>query len=299
MSVVVGYRTGEVGLSGLHLGIDLARTLHTSLTVVTIVPQPWPTPSLARIDAEYEQWADQLAADSAAEARGRLDGLADGIDVTYQKRAHRSVSAGLIELATELEAQVLVLGSVPHLGVFGGPTTCGGVLIGSTADRLLHSAPMPLAISPHGYRSRTGAMSRITCGYSATAEGADVVRRCVKFAREYAVPVRVVTFAVRGRTMYPSEVGLHSETTVLEVWAAQAREMLEKLRTEDVVDADVALDVVTGNGWKQALASANWTDGEILALGTSPRGKIARVFLGSHSGKIVRHSPVPVLVLPG
>ena len=48
---------------------------------------------------------------------------------------------------------------------------------------------------------------------------------------------------------------------------------------------------------------ADWIDGEILALGTTPRASmregIARVFLGSHGAKILRFSPVPVLVLPG
>jgi nucleotide-binding universal stress UspA family protein len=39
-------------------------------------------------------------------------------------------------------------------------------------------------------------------------------------------------------------------------------------------------------------------DGELLAIGTSPQGAIARVFLGSKGTKIIRHSPVPVLVLP-
>ena len=56
--------------------------------------------------------------------------------------------------------------------------------------------------------------------------------------------------------------------------------------------------MVTGNGWDQALDAAEWDDGELLALGTSPQGVISRVFLGSKGAKIVRHSPVPVLVLP-
>ena len=41
------------------------------------------------------------------------------------------------------------------------------------------------------------------------------------------------------------------------------------------------------------------SDGDLLAIGTSPVGGIARVFLGSRGSKILRHSPVPVLVLPG
>ena len=56
--------------------------------------------------------------------------------------------------------------------------------------------------------------------------------------------------------------------------------------------------MVTGNGWDQALDAADWEDGELLALGTSPPARHPRVFLGSHGAKIIRHSPVPVLVLP-
>ena len=113
MTVVAGYRAGKVGLSGLHLAVRLARTLDTSLTVATVVPRPWLAPSLARIDGEYEHWADHLAADSAKEAQRYLYNLASGIEVNYFHRAHRSVSSGLIEAAEELGGQVLVLGSLP------------------------------------------------------------------------------------------------------------------------------------------------------------------------------------------
>ena len=46
------------------------------------------------------------------------------------------------------------------------------------------------------------------------------------------------------------------------------------------------------------LAIAMRNGGDILALGTTSRRSIKGVFLGSHSAKIIRHSPVPVLVLP-
>lgn len=292
MTVVVGYLAGRVGPSALQLAVRAARTLGTSLTVATIVPKRWPTPSLARVDAEYEQWVQQLAADSAKEAQRYLRTLAHGIEVTYRQGAHRSVSAGLLAVVAETDAEMVVLGSFPS-------GRRARVLIGSTADSLLHSSPVPVAISPRQYRCHTAGLTRITCGYSATSESTDVVRRCSGLARRYGVPLRVVTFAARGRTMYPPEVGLHAEAAVLEAWAAQAREMLERLRTDGIVGEDVVLQVVTGNGWQHALEATDWEEGEILALGTSPRGDIAKVFLGSHSGKIIRHSPVPVLVLPG
>ena len=292
MTVVVGYRAGEVGLSGLHLAVRAARTLSTSLTVATIVPKPWLTPSLAHVDAEYEQWADNLAADSAKEAARFLHDLIDGIEVNYVHRAHRSVSGGLLEVIEEVDAEILVLGSLPS-------GERGQVVIGSTADWLLHASPVPLAISPRGYRSHTGKLTRLTCAYSATPDTIEVVRRCFEFSERWGVPVRVITFAVRGKTMYPPEVGLDVEDSILQAWASQAREILEDLKTDGIVSADVELQVVTGRTWEDALDKADWQEGEILALGTSPRGDIRRVFLGSRGAKIIRESPVPVLVLPG
>lgn len=292
MTVVVGYRAGEVGLSGLHLAARIARTRGGSLVVATIVPRPWLAPSIARVDAEYERWAETLAAESAKEAAGFLSELADGLEVVCLHRAHGSVPGGLIEVVDEVNADVLVLGSLPS----GGR---GHVLIGSTADWLLHASRVPVAISPRTYRSHDGKLTRLTCAFSATPDGVEVVRRCLDIGERFGLPVRVITFAVRGKTMYPPEVGIAVEDQVLQAWASQAQQILEQLRTDGIVSEDVALQVVSGRSWKDALEKADWQEGEILALGTRPRGDIRRVFLGSRSTKIIRESSVPVLVLPG
>jgi nucleotide-binding universal stress UspA family protein len=292
VTVVVGYLAGKAGISALHLGVEAARTLKTSLAVVTVVPKPWTTPSQARIDAEYAQYADRLAADSAKQAGECIASLDSALDVSFHKYAHRSASGGLLDAVRDLEAEALVLGS-------SADGSLGQVVVGSTADRLLHSSPVPLAISPRGYRgSKSHGLTRITCAYPGTPESAHVVERVAAFAAQLGVPLRVITFAVRGRTMYPPEVGLDAESSILQSWAAQAREALAKLRSDGAVGDDVVLQVVTGNGWDQALDGAEWDDGELLALGTSPQGTLSRVFLGSKGAKIVRHSPVPVLVLP-
>jgi nucleotide-binding universal stress UspA family protein len=293
MTVAVGYLAGKGGRSALHLAVEAATTLQTSLTVVTVVPRPWMTPSPARIDAEYAQYAEQLAATSAKEAQQVIGALSDGLTVSYHKVAHRSVSGGLLEAIEELTPEVLVLGSAAD-------GKLGQVVVGSTADRLLHSSPVPLAISPRGYRgSKVGGLSRITAAYPGTPESLHVVDCVAALAERLDVPMRVVTFAVRGRTMYPPEVGLHAEDSILQAWAAHAREMLAQLKSDGVVGDDVVLQVVTGNGWDQALDAVDWQEGELLAIGTSPSTGIARVFLGSRASKILRHSPVPVLVLPG
>jgi nucleotide-binding universal stress UspA family protein len=293
VTVAVGYLAGKGGRSPLYLAVEAAKTLKTSLTVVTVVPRPWITPSLARIDTEYAQYAEQLAANSAKQAQECIDSIADGVEVNYHKVAHRSASGGLLEAVEELKSEVLVLGSAAD-------GKLGQVVVGSTADRLLHSSPVPMAISTRGYRgSKAGGLTRITAAYPGTPETLHVVERVAALAERLSVPMRVVTFAVRGRSMYPPEVGLRAEDSILEVLAAQARETLAQLKADGVIGKDVELQVATGNGWDEALDAADWQDGDLLAIGTSPVGGIARVFLGSRGSKILRHSPVPVLVLPG
>lgn len=293
MTVVVGYLAGKGGASALHLAVGAARTLKTSLAVATVVPRPWLTPSPARVDAEYAEYAAQLAASSAEQARTQVSALDDHLEVGFHKFAHRSVAGGLLEAVATLDAELLVLGSASD-------GQLGQVVVGSTADRLLHSCPVPLAISPRGYRRpKSGELTRITCAYPGSLETVAVVRQVTELSRRLETPMRVVTFAVRGRNMYPPTVGLHAEDAILQEWAGQAQLALARLKADKVVGDEVDLQVATGNDWAEALDAIDWLDGEILAIGTSPGGAVARVFLGSHGSKILRHSPVPVLVLPG
>ena len=292
MTVAVGYLAGKSGRSALHLAVDAAKTLKSSLVVVTVVPRPWMTPSPARIDAEYAAWADKLGADSQSEAQRCVDQIGEGIEVSFKTVASRTAGEGLLDAAEEIGAQVLVTGSSSNGAL-------GQVVLGSTTDWLLHTSPIPVAISPRGYRgAKSDKLLRITCAYSGTPESVQVVERVAALTDELDASMRVVTYAIRGRTMFPPEVGLHAEDSLLAEWAQQLKEMLEKLKADKVVGEDVELQVVTGNGWDEALDATEWDDGELLALGTTSRRSIKTVFLGSHGAKIIRHSPVPVLVLP-
>jgi nucleotide-binding universal stress UspA family protein len=54
-----------------------------------------------------------------------------------------------------------------------------------------------------------------------------------------------------------------------------------------------------GHSWEEALADVEWDDGDVLVVGSSSSGPVAQVFLGSRAAKIVRNSPVPVVLVPG
>ena len=241
MTVVVGYprRQGRLRQRCTWPSVRRGRSTPRS-SVATIVPKPWPTPSLRPRRCRVRAMG---ASSWPPTRRRRPSGTSapwptGSRSPTATARTGRC-RVGLIEVVEEVNAEILVLGSLPS-------ARRAQVVIGSTADWLLHSSPVPVAVSPRGYRSRAGRLTRITCGYSATSDSADVVRRCSDLAKRFGVPLRVITFAARGRTMYPPEVGLHAEASVLEAWAAQAREMLEKLKTDGIVGEDVVLQVVTG-----------------------------------------------------
>jgi len=51
-----------------------------------------------------------------------------------------------------------------------------------------------------------------------------------------------------------------------------------------------------GSSWSAALHDVSWNEGDLLAVGISS-GPLGRLFLGSHAAKIVRSSPVPVMLL--
>jgi nucleotide-binding universal stress UspA family protein len=98
--------------------------------------------------------------------------------------------------------------------------------------------------------------------------------------------------------MYPSEVGYDAERLVEEEWRAQAEEAQESALATLPGDVVAEAGVVSGRDWEDALDSLPWEEGEVLVVGSSRLGPVARVFLGSNSTKIIRSSPVPVLVIP-
>ena len=136
MTVLVGYVPHKGGRGSLDLGMQLAHALGTSLGVVTVVPRQWSTPSLARVDAEYAEFAQQLGTQAEAKAREYLVDLSVDVPIDYHAVTGRSVTSALLQAAEECQASVLVLGSSTDGAV-------GRVVVGSTTDKLLHSSPIP------------------------------------------------------------------------------------------------------------------------------------------------------------
>ena len=173
----------------------------------------------------------------------------------------------------------------------------------ATADPLLHSSPIAIAVAPRGYRAAGATLCRITCAFSGTEESAELLAATAAWANRLKVPLRIATFGVRGGTMYPSGVGYQAEDAVLDEWTKQAiaaqDAAVSRMRRLDQLPASFESVIGTGLGWSEAVNDIAWERDEILVVGSTAQGPIKRVFVGSNAIRVVRHSPVPVLVVPG
>jgi nucleotide-binding universal stress UspA family protein len=291
MTIVIGLPRDERVAAAVNLGGMLARSFDEDVVVCTVVPPPWP-PGMGKVDAEYQQFLDADAAEALEDAR---DLMPDDVRAEYVVAAARSTSAGLLEVAGRHGAGLLALGS-------STAGALGRVAFGSVAERLLHISPLPVALAPRGFRCRPGhRVGRVTAAYGASEGSDELVVTAAEVASRVGASLRVASFAVRSRTPLTAGIGSRAEDSVLQVWSAEVAAAQQKV-LDDVAQMPHPphAEAVIGHGrdWTTALEDIGWDDGDLLTVGSSTTAPVARVFIGSRSSKIVRHSPVPVMVIP-
>src|SRR6185436_12526898 len=77
--------------------------------------------------------------------------------------AEVSPAKGIQTVAAKEGASLIVIGSSGRGGT-------GRVLAGTTAERLLHGAPCPVAVAPAGYAATDHAIATIAVGYDGSPE---------------------------------------------------------------------------------------------------------------------------------
>ncbi|MGY1698644.1 universal stress protein [Geodermatophilus sp. SYSU D00766] len=277
MTVVVGHPADaeERGADGhLRLTATLARTTGEDVVVTTVTPRGFPDP---RADREYRGWvADQVRARLARAVHAlHAAGVGEVRPVAVEAP---SVPAGLVTVTGQVGGSLLVLGRE-----------------GPVPEHLLRSSPVPVALS-----ARAGSpgerVTRVTCAWAGTDRSRAALAWARRTAAAWRVPLRLVTFAPERDPLLPSETGLYAEREVAVAWARQAQRELDAVAAglPERPEATVA----RGRGWPGAVPAAGWSDGDLLVVGSSRLGPLARVFLGSTATRILRAAPVPVVVVP-
>lgn len=293
-ALLVGYSPHRDDLGALDLACQFARSDRVGVHALSVVPQGWPTPVAGDTDRELQEWA---AGEGSAAAAAAAQYLATHDDVQGDTgwAAGRSVPQALLDRARSLDASLIVVGS-------GVQVAHGQIGITSKTDRLLHSSEVPIAIAPRGYHAEPGTrVNRITLAFRGDDATRSLLHRVADIAQRTDASLRVVTFAVRSRTMYPRTVS-GAEDMVLtalidhaKAEQAQARDHLHHL---GFTDNTLAFAIPVGRTWGGAIDSLDWDRGDVLVVGSSSTHRLSQVFLGSSSSKIIRHSPAPVVVVP-
>ncbi|WOH18787.1 universal stress protein [Paenarthrobacter sp. GOM3] len=280
MRYVVGYTANARGHDAVHLAVALARNHDVSLDLVLVVPEDSPFNAVYPPETGYDDILNEQA------QRWLDEGLAlvpDDITARGHIRRGDSEARTLIDASVEMDAAALVIGAT-NSGLFKRFT------IGSVAGALLHSAPLPVALAPHGYR-RTEPITRMSCGFG-TRPGADeLLDVAVESARDRGLPLRLVSLLALD--------GGDSPELLDAAWmhAAQRIAAVES-STADALVPEPEIVVAKGRTIEEAVDRLDWEDGEILLIGSSRLAQHRATFLGTTANRILRALPVPMIVVP-
>lgn len=291
MRYVVGYTANARGHDAVHLAVALARGHDASIDLVLVVPEDSPFNAVYPPETGFDSILNQQAQEWLDQG---LSLVPD--DVTARAHILRGDSEAqtLIDVAVEFDAAALVIGAT-NSGLFKRFS------IGSVASSLLHSAPLPVALAPHGYH-RTQPVTRLSCGFG-TRPGADeLLAVAVDSAQRRGLPLRLVSLlTLDGGDPANAADAARAHATDRLAAVVQSGAVLV-----DAADADAAVAalpepqivVAQGRTIEEAVDGLDWEDGEILLIGSSRLAQSRATFLGATANRILRALPVPMIVVP-
>jgi nucleotide-binding universal stress UspA family protein len=285
MRYVVGYGPRQRGQDAVNLASTLARSSGATLDLVTVLPSDAPTFQMYSPDHDYNAELEDQGREWVQDGLTRVPA---GVHAEGFVRRADSITQGLLDAATDPErgeAAMIVVGTYHRVrsGRFG---------IGSLADALLHSSPVPVALAPGEYELHSG-VSRITCATGAQPGSQDLLDHAVRWAADWKVPLRLMSLVAVGDSG-PDERS--------QEWAELARQhatlLADKATAALPAGATVTSVVGQGDSLESAVGALEFDDNEVVLIGSSRLAQPRRLFLGPSASKILRALPVPVLVLP-
>jgi nucleotide-binding universal stress UspA family protein len=282
--IIVGVDGSDGSRDAIALASGLAGFTGSALMLANVFPYDG-SPNRA-LNREFEEYL-RNDADALLE---RLQATVDGsVPVETCAVPHPSSAHGLHALAEREEAGLIVVGST-HTG------RIGRVLPGSTAERLLHGAPCPVAVAPKGYADRPAREPQaIGCGY----DGSEASQQALKVARRLAEATGVQLLVIRAfqpiaYDVPPSNLtvgGGESYNVVLRDGAAEELDQAVERLSGDV-KGHFEVDEPA-----QVLAEASKSL-DMLLVGSRGYGPLLSVIVGGVAGRVVREAACPVIVFP-
>lgn len=290
MTIVAAFSAARRGTAPVELAAQIARTTGEPIIAVAIVERRRP-PNTDSVEDEY---LDYVTTEAERALHGAVSALPAGTGVKVEVRTATSIPKGLADCAAEYAASVVTVGS-------SSSGLLGRVALGSVTDRIVHGGSVPIAIAPRGYTSGGGPVRRLTASFGGQADVNGLIPSAAGLANQWGVPLRVASFTARDISMYAMSSARKAEPMVVDQWWQNTqddivRELTAVRATTNVPDVEIASGV--GADWRAAVESVKWGPGDLLLLGSGAAAQSQQVFLGSIAAKIIRSSPVPVMIMP-
>ncbi len=289
--IIVGYDPKSSDRSPVAFALRAARFTGAPLVVASVG---------SGAGAEEESAGGRVEEDLVPTTAGPLDALqrdldAEGVAVESVELNNTSAARALHEAAEERDAGLLVVGSTDR-------GTVGRVLVGSTAERLMHGAPCPIAIVPHGWQAGAG-LNTLGVAFVDTDEGNEALRGAHALARSAGAKLRVLTAVkpgvratyreqVAGRDVQHGKGGTEVEGELRLRAEGELRSAIAALGGDVAIESDAFVedpaDVLIN-------VSGNL---DLLVCGSRGYGPRRAVLLGGVSRRLAAEAHCPVIVLP-
>jgi nucleotide-binding universal stress UspA family protein len=217
--------------------------------------------------------------------------LLDVVDLERRLLADHSPAHALRAAAEQAGAGIIVVGS-SHVG------RLGRVLPGSTAERLLHGAPCPVAVVPVGFGAH-GLPEHpvIGCGYRATDDGAAALGAAEELALALGGSLEVTHVVEPPSYLYDTgEMPLNMPELDARTRAEAGRALTERVGHLSARLNDVEGTLHVGRPADRLLALTEAVD--VMVVGSRGYGPLKAVLLGGVSGQLIRSAACPVIVVP-
>jgi nucleotide-binding universal stress UspA family protein len=284
--IIVGYDPASSDRAPVNFGVAAARFTGARLIIACASAADRPRPG----QQDEDLVAD--ASDVLEQVKRELE--PDGVPVECRELKNTSAARALHEASEAESAGLLVVGSTRR-------GTVGRVIPGSTAERLMHGAPCPIAIVPAGWEAGSG-LHTIGVAYVDTDEGREALAGAYSLARRAGASLRVLTAVRAGFAMHGAVEARENQQ--------RGREFVE-VQGELRVHAEEALKRATDalNGDVPVRADAYVEDPadvlirvsknlDLLVCGSRGYGPIRAVLLGGVSRRLTAEAHCPVIVLP-
>jgi len=281
--IIVGVDGSDRSDDALALASSLARRTAAEIVLARAYPFDDATGHLG--DSPHRHHLHEDAQQTLDRVREHADA---SLRITTRTIADPSPSRALHTLAERERAALVVIGS-SHQGA------AGRVFAGTTAERLLHGSPCSVAVAPLGFAPGES-ISRIAAGWDRSAEAGSALTAAISIARAVGAELHIVEILDIQWAGTPAIIPGSGAELAAQQPAARARAGLEKVIAGLPGDVYVETAVVLGHPVSDLVRQSE--DADLLVLGSRGYGPRRAVLLGGVSGRVVRKSACPVIVVP-